>query len=238
VEEDNGIAYIERKTNMTNVRQTHAVRMKMAERAQQQLELLYPGMSGIWIWNRKRDDGFISVPRILPIAMQAIDEYMKGTPAGHTLFCLWARSPDHPLLTIEHPATQAAETGFYGKRAVDTWRKRMKVLAELGFIFPKKGPSGDFHYVLLANPIMSIERMRQTPREPGSNQSQIQTELYARFLDRLGQIGAHGQLKDFQDAWNADRAAKAVAAAAAAATTNAGALPPVPSPPAVSPTSA
>lgn len=211
---------------MTNVKQTQAVRMKMAERAQQQLELLFPGVSEIWIWNRKRDHGYTSLPRILPIAMQAIDEYSKGAPAGHTLFCLWARSPDHALVTIEHPATFAAEAGFYGKRAVDTWRKRMKVLAELGFIIPKKGPTGDFHYVLLANPIAAVERMYQTISQDPAQRQLIRTELYARFLERLGQIGAHGQLKAFQEAWKAWHAAQAAEAAAAAA-----AAPPPPPPP-------
>jgi hypothetical protein len=198
---------------MTNVKQAQAQRMKMAERAQQQLELHFPGVSDIWIWNRKRDHGYTTVPRILPIAMQAIDEYSKGAPAGHTLFCLWARSPDHVLVTIEHPATFATEAGFYGSRAVDTWRKRMKVLAELGFIIPKKGPTGDFHHVLLMSPIAAVERMYQTPRKDDSTQRQIRTDLYARFIDRLAQIGAHGQLKSFQNAWDEERAAAAAATA-------------------------
>lgn len=198
-----------RTAEITSVKQAQAQRMKMAERAQQQLELHFPGIPDYLIWNRKRDFGFCSIPRILPIAMQAVDEYSKGAPAGHTLFCLWARSPDHVLVTIEHPATFAVETGFYGKRAVDTWRKRMKVLAELGFIIPKKGATGDFHHVLLMNPVVAVERMYQsTPRL-------IQTDLYGRFLDRLAQIGAHGQLKAIQVAWDQERAAKASAATAA-----------------------
>jgi len=213
---------------MTNVKQAQAQKMKMAERAQQQLELHFPGVSDIWIWNRKRDHGYTTMPRILPIAMQAIDEYSKGVPAGHTLFCLWARSPDHVLVTIEHPATFAAEAGFYGLRAVDTWRKRMKVLAKLGFIIPKKGPTGDFHYVLLMSPIVAVERMYQTPRKEDLAQRQIGTDLYARFVDRLAQIGAHGQLKSFQNAWDAERAANAAVTAAAAAAQPA---PPPPSSP-------
>ena len=206
---------------MANEKQAHARSLKMAERAQQQLDFLFPGVADIWIWNRKRDHGFISIPRILPIAMQAIDEYSKGAPAGHTLFCLWARSPDHVLLQIENPATFAVETGFYGQRAVDTWRKRMKVLAELGFIVPKRGDTGDFDYVLLISPVAAVERMRR--------KEQIRPDLYMRFVDRLGQIGALGQLKTFQDAWSAE-----LAAAAAAAT----APPPPPPPPAAAATPA
>jgi hypothetical protein len=204
-----------------NVKQAQARRLNMAERAQQQLELHFPGTPDIWIWNRKRDAGFISVPRILPIAMQAIDNHApKGSPAGHTLFCLWARSPDHVLVTIEHPATFAAEAGFYGLRAVDTWRKRMKVLRDLGFIFTKKGPSGDFHHVLLMNPIALVEKMHQN--------GQVQVDLYSRFLDRLADMGAINQLEGFRAEWQKMRDAAAAQAAAAAAEATPAPTPPAP----------
>lgn len=191
---------------MANVKQANVVRLKMAERAQQQLELHFPNWGELWIWNRKRDNGFITVPRILPIAMQAIDACTKGTPAGHTLFCLWARSPDHVLVTIENPASFAAEAGFHGERAVDTWRKRMRVLRELQFIFTKKGASGEFHYVLLMNPIASLGQLYRNGK--------MQAELYGRFLERLADIGAHNQLVAFQAEWAAAELAKAAAAEA------------------------
>jgi hypothetical protein len=89
--------------------------------------------------------------------MQAIDVQSKGQPAGHTLLCLWIRAPDYPFLMIEAPATLAAETGFVGIRAADTWKRRMRILRDLCFIEAKSGPSGDFHYVLLLNPNLGIE---------------------------------------------------------------------------------
>lgn len=184
---------------MTNGKQAQARASAMAERAQQKLELHFPGWAEPWIWSRKRDSGYITIPRILPIAMQAIDEHSKGSPGGHTLFCLWARSPDHVLVTIEHPATFAAEAGFHGKRAVDTWRKRMRILRDLDFIVTKSGPTGDFHYVLLMNPIASVEKMYR--------RGQLQNELYSRFLDRLADTGAHKQLTTFQELFKAEEAA-------------------------------
>ena len=96
----------------------------MAERAQQQLDLHFPHVPPTLLWRRKSNDGFTTVPRTLPIAMQAIDDTSKGSPAGHSLFCLWSRAPDNPLVTVENPATFAAEAGFTGERLVDTWRMR------------------------------------------------------------------------------------------------------------------
>ena len=194
---------------MANGRQSSQKRLKMAERAQQQMALHFPGMPPVFIWHRKTNDGFTTVPRTMPIAMQAIDAQTKGSPAGHTLLCLWARSPDTPFVTIENPATFAAEAGFSGERAVDTWRKRMKALRDLWFIQSKPGPSGEFHYVLLINPNVSVEWMNRA--------GNVQGGLYARFIDRMMEIGAFGEIEGFRDHMDAVAAAQAVEAAKAAA---------------------
>ncbi|HDR9508934.1 hypothetical protein C5615_22945 [Burkholderia cepacia] len=175
----------------------------MAERAQQLMDVHFPGMNPAFLWHRKKNDGFISIPRTLPIAMQAVDMLSKGQPAGHTLFCLWARSPDHPVVTIENPATFASEAGFTGERAVDTWRRRMKMLEELWFIRTKAGPSGDFHYVLLTNPNAVMEYLRSTGR--------VQDGVYGRFIDRAAEIGAHPEILAAREAMAAQAAAQAAA---------------------------
>ncbi|WP_250482090.1 hypothetical protein [Caballeronia sp. NCTM5] len=172
---------------MANQKQSNSKRLKMAERAQQLMEVHFPQWANSpWLWHRKKNDGYISIPRTLPIVMQAVDMLSKGNPAGHTLFCLWARSPDHPVVTIENPATFAYEAGFSGTRAVDTWRRRMKVLQELFLIQAKPGSSGDFHYVLLMNPNAIMAFLRK--------EKKLQDEIYGRFVDRAADIGAHGEI--------------------------------------------
>jgi len=182
---------------MANGRQATAKRMNMTERAEQQMALRFGGISSVLLWHRKKNDGFTTVPRTLPIVMQSIDVQSKGNPAGHTLFCLWTRSPDNPVIVIENPSTFAAEAGFLGERAVDTWRKRMKKLRELRMILAKPGPSGEFHYVLLLNPNVSVEWMRQ--------QGLVQDIVYARFLDRLMEVGAFGEIEEARVFLEAER---------------------------------
>lgn len=188
---------------MANGRQSTAKRLKMAERAQQHMNVHFPNWAPAWIWTRKTNDGFFTVPRTLPIIMQIVDAQTKGQPAGHTLFCLWARSPDHPVITIENPVTFAAEAGFIGERAVDTWRKRMRQLRDLHFIEAKAGPSGEFHYVLLLNPNATVEWMRSG--------GQVQDLLYSRFIDRLMEIGAYGEIEALHDFWKTQQPASAAA---------------------------
>lgn len=177
---------------MANSKQSQTRRLKMADRAQQQLDLHFPDVPPSLLWRRKSNDGFTTVPRTLPIAMQAIDETSKGAPAGHSLFCLWARAPDNPLVIVENPATFAAEAGFTGERLVDTWRKRMRRLRELGFILTKPGDSGEFHFILLLNPNIALELMRRDKL--------VQDGLYGRFLGRLADVGAAGDWPNHEEA--------------------------------------
>lgn len=193
---------------MANGKQATAKRMKMAERAQQQMDIHFPNIPGTWVWRRKTNDGYTTIPRTLPIAMQAIDMQSKGQPAGHTLFCLWARSPDHPLITIENPGTFASEAGFIGERAVDTWRRRMKRLRELCFIQTKPGASGEFHYVLLLNPNAAMEWMRTS--------GLMQDVQYARFIERAADVGAYGEIEAVREFLKIQQAAAQSATAAAA----------------------
>ncbi len=202
---------------MANVKQAGVKRLNMAERAQMQMELHFPGCPAEMLWHRKSNDGYITIPRTLPIVMQAIDMQSKGTPAGHTLFCLWARSPDHPFITIENATTFAAEAGFIGERAVDTWRKRMKSLRDLGMIATKAGPTGEFHYVLLLNPNIGMESMWA--------RGLVQDVVYSRFLDRITEVGAYRELEAIRAYWDAQRAAAARAVASVPPP------PPAPAPP-------
>ena len=183
--------------------------MKMAERSKQQMELHFSGFPPCFLWHRKTNDGFTTVPRTLPIIMQAIDAQSKGQPAGHTLFCLWARSPDNPVIVIENQVTFAAEAGFIGERAVDTWRKRMKTLRELFMLQTKPGPSGEFHYILLVNPNAALECMRF--------RGLVQDSIYARFVDRLMEVGAYGEIEAIREFRAAQKAAADAAAARDAA---------------------
>lgn len=190
-----------------NLKQLQVKRAGMAERAAALMELHFPGDYGVWVWKRKVNQGFTTLPRTLPLAMEAIDHRSKGQPCGHTLFCLWARAPDSALVVIENPATFAAEAGFTGARAVDTWRRRMKVLRDHYFLLSKKGASGDFHYVLLLNPNAAVDWMRR--------QGWVQDDLFGRFRDRLIEVGGAGELTAL-DAYHVAQAQAAQAAAAAA----------------------
>lgn len=170
-------------------KQNAARKNGMAERAAEQLKAYFPEVPTDHLWIRQKNKGFGTIPRTLPIVMEVIDNLSKGQPAGHAYFALWCRAPDGPLVVVQNPLAFAAEAGFSGERAVDTWRRRMKRLKELGFIKTKKGVSGEFHYILLMNPNIVIELMKQQKTHS------IQEDLYLKFRDRIMDIGARPDIE-------------------------------------------
>ena len=173
---------------MANGKQAATRRMKMAERARQQKDLHFPDVHEDWLWHRTRNDGFTTIPRTMPLIMEAADALSGGQPTGQVLLTLWCRAPDHALVTIESPQVFAAESGFNGLRAADSWRRRMRKLMELGFIAAKPGASGDFHYVLLLNPHWVIERRQKWTKD-------IPTSIYNRLIERVMEVGAFGEIE-------------------------------------------
>ena len=159
------------------------------ERAKTKRDTIWPH-AGEEVWDRKKHKGFTSIPRTLPYVMLAMDSLCKNAPPSVPYFVLWARAFEEHFLTIENPAVMAAESGYTGQRAVTTWNGRMRSLAELGFIEAKRGPIGDFQFVLLRNPNLAMERLHAAGRFTNESQEMLYEQFRHRHLD----IGA----KDFE----------------------------------------
>jgi hypothetical protein len=144
----------------------------------------WPNIKDEELWDRLRNDGFTTVPRTMALIMEIINNLTKNQPAGQAYFVLWCHVFYESFVIIDNPLVFAAETGFSGERALTTWKQRMKMLQELGFIDAKEGASGDFNYVLILNPHIVIQKLR------GKIQESLFRQIYNRALD----IGA----KDFE----------------------------------------
>ena len=154
------------------------------ERARTKRDSIWPHAGG-QVWDRKKHKGFTSIPRTLPYVMLAMDSLCKNAPPSVPYFVLWTRAFEEHFLTIENPAAMAAESGYSGQRAVTTWNGRMKSLAELGFIEAKRGPTGDFQFVLLRNPNLVMESLHRE----GKLTNESQQMLYEQFRHRHIDIG-------------------------------------------------
>jgi hypothetical protein len=107
---------------------------------------------------RERSDGWLSVPRAIPLLMQIMDNLSKGKPVSSTYLDLWCRTYDDSFVVANKSREMAFFSGFTGERAERTWASRMNILADLGFIEIAEGPNGPVSYVLLYNPYQVVKK--------------------------------------------------------------------------------
>jgi hypothetical protein len=163
--------------------------------AQRQLELrarLWPDYTDGHIWRRQYHHGFTTIPRTMPLILSIIDD-LAGSPVGMAYLELWGRAFDEGFVTLSKPREIAFHAGFDGQRGERTWRAKMKLLADLGFIETQSGPSGSMSYALILNPYLVIRRLHDQKR-PG-----LREDKYNALVERAGEIGAEDF--DLPDPW-------------------------------------
>ena len=163
----------------------------------------------IRLWHRNRNDGFVSVPRTLPLIICIIDEMTKGAPAGLTYAELWCRSFDEMYVSLSKSKEMAFHSGFTGQRAERTWAEKIRRLDELGFISIKSGQAGPLSHALIFNPYHVIKKL-YAAGHPG-----ITNDRYNALMERAIEIGAD-DLDDVLEGDDADGNAVAPTTAATA----------------------
>ena len=133
--------------------------------AAQRLQLratLWPKLDSTKLWHRKQKQGFVTIPRTIPLILGAMDYLApKGKPVGSTYLDLWCRSFDEMVVNLDRPQEMAFSVGFTGQRGAQTWTNRIDVLADLGFIQLAPGPYGRRSYALILNPYLVIKDLRK-----------------------------------------------------------------------------
>lgn len=122
---------------------------------------LWPGLSELELWNRKKETGFVIIPRTLPIIIQILDLLTKNAPVGSTYLDLWSRVYDECYVKLDKPVEQALASGFSTQRGPGIWATRLDRLEKEGFICLAPGPWGQRGYALILNPYLVIHRRRQ-----------------------------------------------------------------------------
>lgn len=146
------------------------------------------------LWHRKRNDGFITVPRTMTLIVSIIDDLTKGAPAGMTYMELWCRTYDEMYVSLSKSKEMAFCSGFIGQRAERTWAEKIRKLAELGFIKVKGGQAGQLSHALIMNPYLVIKAMHE------AGQVGLSQEKYAALVERAVEISA----TDLDDDYLAD----------------------------------
>lgn len=142
------------------------------------------------IWSRKTDDGYCSVPRTLPLIMTLINQLSpKGKGDASRVYQeLWCHDFDLGFIEITDENAHAYASGYLTPtRAVRTWRERMGVLEDLGFIRTKPDGNRKYGYVLLLHPHDVVESLKK--------KRTISEAWYGAYVKRVEGTGArHGRV--------------------------------------------
>ena len=172
---------------MVTVKQKKTRARRIKERAIRRRLVLWPDISTDKNWDRRRSDGFTTIPRTLALVGMIADTLAdKNKRVSSTYWGLWCRVWDTGVVIIENEYELATEAGFTGERRVYTWRDRIKQLVKLNFIEVKEGPKGPYQYALIINPYHVLCDHRKDQR--------IQEQSWLSFLERSEEISA----KDIQ----------------------------------------
>jgi len=144
---------------------------------------LWPDITDDDLWVRQNSKGFATIPRTMPLMMSVMDQMSKTKPVSSAYFELFCRGFDDCMIVLNKPKEMAFHAGFDGQRGERTWRERLKILEQLGFIRLKEGPSGAMSYALILNPYHVIKA--QYGKHFG-----ITSESYNALLARVAEIGA------------------------------------------------
>ena len=150
-------------------------------------ELLWPG-SEPWLWHRKNNKGFATIPKTMPLILQIMDDLSNGKPVSSTYLGLWCSTWDNSMVDVAKHEELAHAAGFTGQRAKYTWAGRIRVLHELKFIDVKAGKSGPISHVLIFNPHKVI-RWHHSQKTPGLVEANFNA-----LLERAFDIGANDML--------------------------------------------
>lgn len=139
-----------------------------------------------FLWHRKRNVGFISIPKGITFISIIMDE-LADMKISSSYLALWCHTFDESLVIIKNQEAMASESGFTGQRAVNTWKTRMKELARLEFIKTASGRSGPYNYVLILNPYKVI-------KQHWEQEKIINKDNYHALFERAAEIGAEEDL--------------------------------------------
>lgn len=166
---------------MATIREAGAI----AKKQQQLRDHLWPGKE-TWLWDRKKQKGFTTIPKTMPLILKIMDEMTKGTPVSATYLTLWCHTWDNNFVILNKNADMANASGFGGQRGEHTWASRMKMLHDLEFIDIKPGKSGPLGNAILWNPHY-ILRWHHHIKTPGLTESSynalIETALDVGVVD-------------------------------------------------------
>ena len=113
------------------------------------------------IWTGKDEKGWFPVPRTLPVILAVLDsKKISGNKKPSLVYAeLLSRHWNSGIVEIEHEAEHALAVGYSSTRGPRSWKERMKILEDVGFIKSVRGGARQYKYVLLVHPDVAFRSL-------------------------------------------------------------------------------
>jgi hypothetical protein len=139
-------------------------------------EQLWPGSSAE-IYNHRQTDGFVTIPRTLSLILGLIEELaVKGKNTTRVYVDLWCRTWPEQFIEVSDEDTWAFASGL----TVKSWRQRIDVLKELGFIDVKPNGKRQYGYIVLLDPHKVVKKLHTAGK--------IKDHWYGAYVKRASEI--------------------------------------------------
>ena len=134
-------------------------------------------------WTDSKEKGWFSATRTLSLVLGLMDsKALSGNRAPSKVYVeLLTRHVDSGIIEMKSEEEHAYAAGYTGNRAVRSWRERMRLLKELGFIKTKEGGGRVFHYVLLVHPTVAVKQL--------FNKNKVSDAWWTTYRGRQGETG-------------------------------------------------
>jgi hypothetical protein len=106
--------------------------------------------------------GWFRAPRTLPLILTLLStKKITGSALdpGSVYLDLLARHRDSGVVEMVDAGDHSYAAGYQGNRGIRTWKERMKLLENLGFIKSKKGGNQQYKFVLLVHPTIVVHHL-------------------------------------------------------------------------------
>jgi hypothetical protein len=119
-------------------------------------------------WTGEGERGWFRAPRTLPLilALLSSKELSGNCDPSSVYMELLARHIGQGVIEMSNEGDHAYAAGYASNRGIQTWRERMKLLEQNGFIRTKKIGNQRYKYVLLVHPGTALQRLRDAHKIP------------------------------------------------------------------------
>jgi len=162
-------------------------------------------------WTGADDKGWFRAPRTLPLVLELLaSKAISGKKDPTRVYIeLLARMIDNGIVEMTNEGEHAYHAGYSGSRGIRSWRERMKVLEDNGFI-KSQLIGGQYKCVLILHPTTVVQQLRHSTRLPDGwleayRLRQIETKEASHDERGARRIG---KIVDIQDVKSAAEVAK------------------------------